>query len=77
MVPVLVGPDDDAFRLSSLMHRAGVYVPPVVFPAVPRGESRLRFCVISEHRQDEMVKALDLLEKVAAENGIVLPRRDY
>ena len=77
VVPVLVGPDDDAFRLSSLMHRAGVYVPPVVFPAVPRGESRLRFCVISEHRQDEMVKALDLLEKVAAENGIVLPRRDY
>ena len=77
VVPVLVGPDEDAFRLSSLMLREGVYVPPVVFPAVPRGQSRLRFCVISEHHPDEMAKALDLLERVAADNGITLPRRDY
>ena len=43
------------------MRRAGVFVPPAVYPAVPRGQARLRFCVISEHTKDEIVTALDTL----------------
>ena len=73
IIPVLIGEDTDAYRLSNAMRKAGVFVPPAVFPAVPRGQARLRFCVISEHTREEIVTALDTLLRVAKEEGIALP----
>ncbi len=73
IIPVLIGNDSDAFRLSSQMLHRGVYVPPAVFPAVPRDQARLRFCVTSEHRPEEITKALDTLAELAAEFNISLP----
>ena len=73
IVPILVGSDEDAFHLSNLLREHGVFVPPAVYPAVPRGKARLRFCVISEHRPEQIIKALDLLVELAAEEGIALP----
>ncbi len=73
IVPVLIGRDEDAFHLSNRLREHGVFVPPAVYPAVPRGKARLRFCVISEHKPEQIVKALDLLVKLAAEDGIALP----
>jgi len=76
IVPILVGRDEDAFALSTLLRQQGVFVPPAVYPAVPKNKARLRFCVISEHKREQMVQALDILERMAAEHGIQLPRRD-
>jgi 7-keto-8-aminopelargonate synthetase-like enzyme len=73
IVPILVGRDEDAFLLSNRLREHGVFVPPAVYPAVPRGKARLRFCVISEHRPEQITKALDLLVELAAEEGIALP----
>ena len=73
IVPILIGRDEDAFLLSNKLRERGVFVPPAVFPAVPRNKARLRFCVISEHRRDQIVQALDLLVRLAAEENIVLP----
>ncbi len=75
IVPVLVGRDEDAFLLSGLLREQGVFVPPAVYPAVPKNKARLRFCVISEHRPEQIARALDALERVAAEAGIELPRK--
>ena len=77
IIPVLVGRDEDAFRLSNEMRRAGVFVPPAVYPAVPRGKARLRFNVISEHTPEQIVRTLDTLQETAARLEIDLPRRDY
>lgn len=52
----------------------GVFVPPAVYPAVPRDQARLRFCVTAAHVPDQIVEALDKLEEAAQELGIVLPR---
>jgi 7-keto-8-aminopelargonate synthetase-like enzyme len=73
IVPVLVGRDEDAFHLSNALRDHGVFVPPAVYPAVPRGKARLRFCVISEHRPEQIAQALDLLVRLAAAEGIALP----
>nr|SIP63229.1 8-amino-7-oxononanoate synthase (EC 2.3.1.47) [uncultured bacterium] len=73
IIPVMVGADADAFRLSNAMRYAGVFVPPAVSPAVPRGQARLRFCVISEHTREEIITALDTLIQVAAKEGVTLP----
>ena len=70
----MVGRDEDAFALSNEMRRRGVFVPPAVFPAVPKNRARLRFCVISEHRPEQIERALDVLEEAAAALNISLPR---
>ena len=63
ILPILVGRDEDAFALSMAL----------LEPAVPRGKARLRFCVISEHKPEQIVTALDALQEIAAELGIKLP----
>lgn len=73
ILPVLVGRDEDAFRLSTALLDRGVSVPPAVYPAVPRGRARLRFCVVSEHKPEQIVQALDALVDAAAALGISLP----
>ena len=70
----MIGEDLDAYVLSNAMRDRNVCVPPAVFPAVPRGEARLRFNVISEHTDEEMICALDTLVECAKELGITLPK---
>lgn len=77
VLPVLVGKDEDAWFLSNELKKRGVSVPPAMYPAVPKGKARLRFCVISEHKPEQIEKALDILEATAQEFGIELPRRNY
>ena len=74
ILPVLVGADDDAAALSNAMRKKGVFVPPAVYPAVPRGEARLRFCVTAAHKPEQIREALDKLAECAAELGIALPK---
>lgn len=76
ILPVLVGPDADAWALSNHLRRRGVFVPPAVYPAVPKDQARLRFCVTSVHRPEQIVEALDKLEETARELGIALPRTE-
>lgn len=72
IIPVMVGADTDAFKISNVMLERGVFVPPAVYPAVPKGQARLRFCVISEHKKDQIITALDLLMEVSNELNIDL-----
>lgn len=73
ILPILVGRDEDAFALSMALLERGVFAPSAVYPAVPRGKARLRFCVVSDHKPEQIVKALDTLQETAAELGIRLP----
>lgn len=70
IIPIMVGNDEDAYILSTKLCEKGVFVPPAVYPAVPKGKSRLRFCVISEHKPEQIIKALDALAECCAETGI-------
>ena len=73
ILPVLVGSDEDAARLSNEMNKRGVAVPPAMYPAVPKGKARLRFDVTSEHKPKQIIYALDALVQAAKDLGITLP----
>lgn len=73
IIPILVGGDDEAFALSIEQGKHGVFVPPAVYPAVPRGKARLRYCVTSDHKPEQIIKALDILVETAGKMGIELP----
>lgn len=75
IIPIMVGDDKDAFILSNLMKHNGVFVPPAVYPAVPLGKARLRFCVISEHKKEQIKQALDTLDRLTKETGIDIRKK--
>lgn len=77
VIPIIVGPDENAFALSTELENRGILVPPAVYPAVPKNKARLRFDVISEHKPEQIIKALDTLVQAAEDLHITLPTREY
>ncbi len=74
IIPVLIGDESDAFRLSGLLLERGISVPPAVYPAVAMGKARLRFCVTSSHKEEQIDFAITQLIEAAQEAGISLPK---
>ena len=71
IVPVMVGSDRDAAYLSQEMIRRGVFVPPAMYPAVPRGQSRLRFTISATHSIEQLEKAVTVLSELMKEEGFL------
>ncbi len=71
IVPVLVGSDEDAAMLSHFMLKNGVFVPPAMYPAVPRGQSRLRFSLSAAHSIEQLETAVSLCSRLMREYGFI------
>jgi 7-keto-8-aminopelargonate synthetase-like enzyme len=67
----MIGSDNDAVRLSAELLRKGIFVPPAIYPAVPKGESRLRFTISSTHSIEQLETAVSELEKLMREEGFL------
>jgi 8-amino-7-oxononanoate synthase len=71
IVPIMIGSDADAARLSAELLEKGVFVPPAMYPAVPMGESRLRFTISSTHSIEQLETAVSELEKLMRAEGLL------
>jgi len=71
IVPIICGEDETAYRMARLCHESGVYVLPVVSPAVPNGLARLRVTVTSAHSEDDIVYALEVFEHAGRSIGLI------
>ena len=61
MIPCIVGSSIKALQLSDALMRRGISADPILFPAVPENQARLRFFVTSCHSEEKirsMVKVL-------------------
>lgn len=54
IVPVITGADDAALMMARRLFDRGVFVPPIVAPAVPPNTSRLRVTVTAAHSDDDV-----------------------
>ncbi len=59
VVPVLVGDEAKTMDLTRFMFDRGVFVCPIVHPAVPKGQDRLRTCLMATHTEQDIRQALD------------------
>ena len=64
IIPVLVGDPIITFKMCALLQDEGVFVNPVMAPAVPDGENILRISLTATHTPMQVDFALDKLEKV-------------
>lgn len=71
IVPILCGSDEAAFAMTRSAQRKGIFVLPVVSPAVPPGLARLRATVTAAHESNEIDNAMDIIEKAGWEVGIL------
>jgi 8-amino-7-oxononanoate synthase/acyl carrier protein len=67
IIPVFIGKDENSYMLSQILLEKGIFVPPAVYPAVPVNKSRLRFCVNSDHTEDQIDRAMEALSESMAE----------
>jgi 8-amino-7-oxononanoate synthase len=71
VIPVVVGEDRAAFFLAHRLQEEGVFVNPVVAPAVPPGRALLRTSYMATHTREHLERALAAFAKVGREVGLV------
>jgi 8-amino-7-oxononanoate synthase len=70
ILPIYVRDNEKTFLVTKHLQAAGVFVNPVVSPAVPSDSSLLRFSLMATHTFDQIDEAVEKLAKVFKEVGV-------
>ena len=65
IIPIYVRDDIKTFKLTAMLQEMGVFVNPVISPAVASEDSLIRFSLMATHTRAQVDEALEKLEKVA------------
>jgi glycine C-acetyltransferase len=71
IVPIITGDDERAWMMARLSQKQGVFVLPVVSPAVPAGTSRIRANVTAGHTLEEIEQAMNVFEQTGKAVGVL------
>ena len=71
IVPVLIGPLETTFLFWRKLFDAGVFTNPVVPPAVPLSQCRLRTSLMATHTAEQIDRALETFAELGKELGVV------
>ena len=71
VIPLVVGEDMEAFKMTIRLQEEGVFANPVVSPAVPEGRAMMRTSYMATHTRDHLDRALEAFRKVGREMGII------
>ncbi|MEO8563968.1 MAG: aminotransferase class I/II-fold pyridoxal phosphate-dependent enzyme [bacterium] len=64
IVPVHIGEDAECERVAVGLRAAGFHVDAITFPAIPLGQSRLRFMMNAHHTRKQIDEVLDVLSRL-------------
>ncbi|HJO23541.1 MAG TPA: pyridoxal phosphate-dependent aminotransferase family protein [Myxococcota bacterium] len=71
VIPIVIGGDMDAYAAAMELQEEGVFVNPVVTPAVPPGRSMIRTSYMATHTREHLDTALAALEKIGRRRGLL------
>jgi 8-amino-7-oxononanoate synthase len=71
VIPIVVGDDWVCFEMVRRLHEEGVFVNPVISPAVPPGRAMLRTSYMATHTREHLDRALDALARIGREAGVL------
>jgi 8-amino-7-oxononanoate synthase len=71
VIPMVVGDDLTAFTMCSRLQDEGVFVNPIITPAVPPGQAMIRTSYMATHRREHLDQALEALARVGKELGVI------
>lgn len=64
IVPILIGKDENAINISRKLFEKGIFAPAIRWPAVPKGESRIRFTVMATHTKEQIDILINTLKSL-------------
>jgi glycine C-acetyltransferase len=64
IIPVVLNDERTAALMAGRLRELGVFVTPILFPAVPMGSARLRLCVTAAHSLEDLQFALDAFRQI-------------
>jgi 8-amino-7-oxononanoate synthase len=71
IIPLFVRDDFKTFKLTKMLLDEGVFVNPVVSPAVPSSSSLIRFSLMATHSFDQIDQAIEKITKISKKLGIL------
>ena len=71
IITIVVGPDNTVRDMSKSIYEAGLFVGSAAYPAVPKNQGRLRFGLSAGHTREDLDRALNVMNCVGKEYGII------
>ncbi len=71
IVPIMVGDEERTLQLCKKVNEEGIFICPILFPAVPRGTNRLRAHVLATHTSEDIEQSLQIFKRAGKSLGII------
>ncbi|MDI7260007.1 MAG: pyridoxal phosphate-dependent aminotransferase family protein [Thermodesulfobacteriota bacterium] len=71
IIPIIIGDNMKVYGMCKLLFENGVFVNPVVSPAVPPGRELLRTSYMATHTEEQLDKVLGAFQKVGKQMGLI------
>jgi 8-amino-7-oxononanoate synthase len=71
IIPIIIGDDQKTFLTWKLLFDNGVFVNPIISPAVAPGRQLLRTSYMATHTDDQLDRVLDIFGKVGKQVGLI------
>jgi 7-keto-8-aminopelargonate synthetase-like enzyme len=71
VIPIVVGEDLRVFAMTARLGEEGVFVNPVITPAVPPGRAMIRTSYMATHTREHLDRALEAFAAVGREMGLL------
>jgi 8-amino-7-oxononanoate synthase len=71
IIPIIIGDDELAFMIWKLLREDGIFTNPVIYPAVPKGQSLIRTSYSANHSDEELDAVLASFKKCGRKVGII------
>ncbi len=71
IVPIYCGSDQMAYEMTREAQMHDVFVLPVVSPAVPEGQARLRATVTANHTSEDIIQTVEIMTEAGKKLGLI------
>lgn len=71
IIPLFIRDNDKTFKITCELFEAGIFVNPVVTPAVAPQDTLIRFSLMATHTREQLDFALEAIEKCLKRNGVL------
>jgi 8-amino-7-oxononanoate synthase len=71
IIPVIIGDDMRTIFTWKMLFENGVFVNPVISPAVPAGRQLLRTSYMATHTDDQLDQVLEIFERIGKQAGLI------
>jgi 8-amino-7-oxononanoate synthase len=71
IIPLFIGDDIKALTLTKILLEDGVFINPVVSPAVPREDSLIRYSLMATHTKEQVDISIEKIFKAAKKLGVL------